>query len=165
LQRSEEIAMKLALISASEVLKVWALDEGETELAIRYTLPDGKQVSPLISGWTDGTYTIVTVSKFEIPDGKETVGPPTYILDNGTVTESYTVQDYRPMVRKSTVQARLIDAGKMGDAYALLTQYPAKFARWFAPDQAKVYCDDPDSVAFLQALGLDPDIYLAPETV
>jgi len=154
---------KLALITTSEVLKVWALDEEETELAIRYTLPNGKQVSPLVSGWTDGTYTIVTVSEFEILEGKETVGPPTYTIDNGTVTESYTVEDKRPMVRKSTVQARLIAAGKMGDAYAVLTTNADHFARWFAPDQPRVYCDDADSVAFLVALGLDPEVFLAPE--
>jgi hypothetical protein len=156
--------MKLALITASEILKVWALDEGETELAIRYTLPNGKQISPLVSGWTDGTYSIATVSEFTVPDGKVTVGAPSYTLDNGTVTETYSIEDYRPMIAKSTVQQRLIDAGKMGDAYALLTQYPDKFARWFAPDHPKVYCDDADSVAFLQALSLDPETFLAPES-
>lgn len=69
----------------------------------------------------------------------------------------------RPMVRKSTVQARLIEAGKMDAAYALLTSHPAFFARWFAPDRPRVFCDDPDAVMVVEALDLDPAVILAPE--
>jgi hypothetical protein len=68
----------------------------------------------------------------------------------------------RQMVLKSIVQARIIDAGKMGQAYAALTSNPVYFARWFAPDRPSVYCDDPDAVALVTALGLDPAIILAP---
>lgn len=67
----------------------------------------------------------------------------------------------RPTVRKSTVQTRLIEAEKMGDAYALLTSHPVFFARWFAPDRPEVYCDDPDAVQFVTGLGLDPAEVLA----
>lgn len=155
--------MKLALISASDVLQVWTLDDGETELAIRHTLPNGDQISPVALGWSDDTYSIVAVTEFDVPEGKATKGPPSYAIVDGEVVETYTVEDYRPMVRKSTVQARLIAAGKMGDAYAALTTNADHFARWFAPDQPRVYCDDADSVAFLVALGLDPEVFLAPE--
>lgn len=155
--------MKLALITASEVLKVWTLPAGATELAIRHTLPDGNQVSPVVLGWSDDTYSVVAVTEFEVPEGKVTKGPPSYALVDGEVVETYTVEDFRPMVRKSTVQARLIAAGKMGDAYAALTTNADHFARWFAPDQPRVYCDDADLVAFLVALGLDPETFLAPE--
>lgn len=68
----------------------------------------------------------------------------------------------RAMVLKSVVQARIIEAGKMQDAYAALTQNPIYFARWFAPDRPEVYCDDPDAILLVTALGLDPDAILAP---
>ena len=157
--------MKIALIFAATnaVLQVWYLAEGEEELAIRYTLPDGNQLSPIKPGWAKNGYFIVAVTEFEVPEGKVTKGPPSYALVDGEVVETYTVEDFRPMVRKSTVQARLIAAGKMGDAYAALTTSADHFARWFAPDQPRVYCDDADSVAFLVALGLDPEVFLAPE--
>lgn len=69
----------------------------------------------------------------------------------------------RPIVRKSTVQARIIDAGKMQDAYAALAANAVYFARWFAPDRPEVYCDDPDAVGLIMALGLDPTVILAPQ--
>ena len=68
----------------------------------------------------------------------------------------------RPQVSKSTVQARIIGAGKMSDAYAMLTANPVAFAQWFAPDWPNIYCDDPDAAAFVTALGLDPAVILAP---
>lgn len=68
----------------------------------------------------------------------------------------------RPSVPKSIVQARIITAGKMGDAKAMLDADPVAFARWFAPDWPAVYCDDANAVAFVTALGLDPAEILAP---
>lgn len=68
----------------------------------------------------------------------------------------------RQLVLKSVVQARIIDAGKMGQAYAALTANPIYFARWFAPDHPSVYCDDPDAVGLVEALDLDPAVILAP---
>jgi hypothetical protein len=77
----------------------------------------------------------------------------------------HVLEDAEPVrlsVLKSTVQQRIIDAGKMADAYAALTANPVYFARWFAPDHPVVYCDDPDAVGLVTALGLDPEIILAP---
>jgi hypothetical protein len=68
----------------------------------------------------------------------------------------------RQLVLKSVVQARIIAAGKMGEAYAALTSNPVYFARWFAPDRPEVYCDDPDAAGLVQGLGLDPAVILAP---
>lgn len=68
----------------------------------------------------------------------------------------------RQLVLKSVVQARIIEAGKMSEAYAALTSNPVYFARWFAPDHPSVYCDDPDAVGLVQALKLDPAVILAP---
>lgn len=157
--------MKIALISeaASEVLHVWTVDQGQTEVPIRYTLPDGTQISPVKPGWSNGEYSALSVTEFVIPEGKVMTGSPLYTFMEGEVIETCEITDFRPMVLKSVVQSRIIDAGKMGDAYALLTAHPDKFARWFAPDHTRVYCDDPDSIAFLQALSLDPEIFLAPE--
>ncbi|BCH17099.1 MULTISPECIES: hypothetical protein [unclassified Mesorhizobium] len=60
------------------------------------------------------------------------------------------------------MQVRIIDAGMMASDYAALTQNPVYFARWFAPDRPEVYCDDPDAILLVTALGLDPDAILAP---
>lgn len=66
-------------------------------------------------------------------------------------------------VLKSTVMARVIAANKMGQAQTALWANPNQFARWFAPDQPLVNCNDPDTVAFITALGLDPTVTLAPQ--
>jgi len=66
-------------------------------------------------------------------------------------------------VPKSVVMARLISANMMTQAYQGLTANPVYFARWFAPDRPDVDCDDPDASAFVQALGLDPKVILAPQ--
>lgn len=68
----------------------------------------------------------------------------------------------RTLVSKSTVMARVIAAGKMAQAQTTLWSMPDKFARWFAPDQPSVFADDPDTVAFITSLGLDPKVILAP---
>jgi len=81
------------------------------------------------------------------------------IWQNGKWSIAPTV---RQMVLKSIVQARIIDAGKMQQAYAMLTGNAVYFARWFAPDRPEVYCDDPDAVGLVRALGLDPATILAP---
>ncbi|TGT36208.1 hypothetical protein [Mesorhizobium sp. M8A.F.Ca.ET.165.01.1.1] len=75
--------------------------------------------------------------------------------------------DYSPIVerekvRKSIVMQRLIDLNKMDQAYAMLAAQPKFFARWFAPDHPEVFADDPDAMAFVSALGLDPAVILAP---
>lgn len=67
----------------------------------------------------------------------------------------------RRLVRKSTVQGRLIDAGLMVAAYTALTSNPVYFARWFAPDRPEVYADDVDALTFLNAIGADPSVILA----
>lgn len=154
--------MKLALISntTNEVLNVWQAEGDEKEIPLRHTLPNGKQISPITRGWSGGDYSVVEVKETEVPKGKATKGPPTYEVVKGEVVETYTVETYRPMIRKSTIQTRLIAAGKMDDAYAALIKFPVAFARWFAPDQPRVYCDDADSIAFLEALGLDPAVFL-----
>ncbi|MER8741552.1 hypothetical protein NKH54_00575 [Mesorhizobium sp. M1004] len=66
----------------------------------------------------------------------------------------------RRLILKSVVQARIIDAGKMPQAYAMLTGNPVYFARWFAPDRPEIYCDDPDAIGLVRALGLDPAVIL-----
>lgn len=72
------------------------------------------------------------------------------------------VPSERQMVAKSLVQARIIEAGKMGDAKAMLDANPVYFARWFAPDHPAVYCDDEDAMGLVLTLGLDPADILKP---
>lgn len=69
----------------------------------------------------------------------------------------------RRMVPKSLVTQRVIDAGKIDQAMAMLQMDWAKFARWVAPDQPAVHFDDPDTVAMVEALELDPEVVMAPE--
>lgn len=68
----------------------------------------------------------------------------------------------RALLPKSLVTQRIIDAGKIAQAVTALMSQPALFARWVAPDHGQVYADDPDAVALITALGLDPDEVLAP---
>lgn len=63
-----------------------------------------------------------------------------------------TIPAPRRMVRKSTIIARLTDQ-QLEDAMALLDIRQAE--RWRAPDQPRVYFDDPDTVAVLTAVGAD----------
>jgi len=158
---------KIAFVSASTVVDVFPLADGETELAIRYTMPNGAQVSPVSLGWSRGSYHVLEVVEFVVPEGKRISGPVEYTVDpDGFVIENYPVEDVtaeRTMVRKSIVQQRLIDAGKMDEAYAALTANPTYFARWFAPDRPQVYCDDPDALLLLQAIGADPEVIMAVE--
>ena len=66
-------------------------------------------------------------------------------------------------VRKSVITARVTTAGKIDAAMQTLMSRPALFARWVAPDRGEVNADDPETVAFLNALGLDPAAILAPD--
>lgn len=64
-------------------------------------------------------------------------------------------------VPKSLVMDRLADAGKADGAFAALMRDPAFFTRWFSPDRPTVESNDPDTIAFLKSLEVDPDAILA----
>jgi hypothetical protein len=49
----------------------------------------------------------------------------------------------RPTVPKSVVMIRIVETGKMAQAFAMLMAKPESFAKWFAPDRPVVNCDDP----------------------
>lgn len=66
-------------------------------------------------------------------------------------------------VRKSVVMARVTAAGKIAQGYAALQANPSLFGRWFAPDRPVVNSADPDTIAFLEALGLNAQDMLAPD--
>lgn len=65
------------------------------------------------------------------------------------------------MIAKSDIINRLIDAGLIGAAKAALDADPSAFARWFSPDRPSIAADDPEALAFLQAIGADPAVILA----
>lgn len=97
------------------------------------------------------------------PDDLEPFGRAVYEDLKGSPIAPYVpAPPARQLVLKSVVQARIIAAGKMPAAYAALTANPVYFARWFAPDRPTVYCDDPDAVGLVQALGLNPTDILNP---
>lgn len=66
-----------------------------------------------------------------------------------------------PTVLKSAVMARLTSA-QMAAAWTMMTKNPVLLGKWFAPDKPSINCDDPDTIAFINALGLDPAVILAP---
>lgn len=85
--------MKIALINGASVLQVWSLPAGKTELAIRYTLPNGEQLSPVKLGYSRLGYAVVEVTEFSAPEGKQTIGAPSYAVAGGVAVESYAVED------------------------------------------------------------------------
>jgi hypothetical protein len=123
--------------------------------------------SPAYDGWSseDGWWLAEIQGVEPVPEGKIILDVGVEIRE-GTPYFTYILAD-APVVRfsiaKSVVQARIITKGKMAQAYAMLVANPIYFARWFAPDHPVVYCDDPDAMILVRALGLDPQEILAPE--
>jgi hypothetical protein len=68
----------------------------------------------------------------------------------------------RRLVPKSLIIARLQEAGKLVAAKSALDADLYTRERWYAPDQPAVHSDDAEAVALLQAIGVDPDVILAP---
>lgn len=129
-----------------------------------FDLPNGDTVSPAYDGWDNGDYRLATILPADtVPVGMRIVSVTVEMVEDQpqyvNVLEDAPVE--RPTVAKSEVQARIIVAGKMTEAYAALTSNPVYFARWFAPDHPVVYCDDPDAILLVAAIGLDPDVILA----
>jgi hypothetical protein len=69
----------------------------------------------------------------------------------------------RRRVEKWVIAERIEAAGKSDAAYDLLTMPGNRgaFIKWNMPVES-VYFDDADTVAMLAALGLDPEVILAP---
>ena len=82
-------------------------------------------------------------------------------LDSEEAAQILGVADRR-LIPKSTITARLIEAGKMGAAMTALMSDPASFGRWFTPDWPNVYADDDGLIAFLTAIGADVAAITAP---
>jgi hypothetical protein len=154
--------MRIALADGSTVLQTWHAETGEA--AVRCELPDGSQLSPIVLGWSSGDFAVLEVGPFVVPGGKRTVGGPSYEVIDGRAVESYEVEDIpaqRRLVRKSTITARLIAAGKMEAAHAALMASPINFARWIAADRPAIYFDDPDAIALLTAIEADVEAIMA----
>lgn len=66
-------------------------------------------------------------------------------------------------VSKSLVMTRLVDAGKIDEAFDALWANRPFFMRWFTPGSPTVDSNDPDTIAFLKSLDVDPDAILARE--
>lgn len=59
----------------------------------------------------------------------------------------------RRLIPKSTVQARVIELGKIEAVWAALNADIANLVRWLAPDWPNVYFDDEGLMAVLAAVG------------
>lgn len=84
---------KIALVSGSSVLHTWHAPTGE--VATRYTLPDGSQISPVALGWRDDDagYAVIEVEPFVVPEGKRVVGGATYEVVDGVAVETCEVEE------------------------------------------------------------------------
>lgn len=95
----------IALISLNpqEVLRTFNV---EREAAVRVTLPNGSNLSPVTLGWAAGNYAVWPVERFEVPEGKERVGSVSYEFGDGVVREVYGVQDIPPPPIPDKVSSR-----------------------------------------------------------
>lgn len=134
----------------------------------RLLLPDVDPVTcvmPPEAGWEGFGFRIADVVPAGLaPEGQRVVGRTVALVD-GVPTELLMLEESPPpprrMIPKSLVTQRVIDAGKIDQAMAMLQMDWAKFARWVAPDQPAVYFDDPDTVAMVEALELDSEVIMA----
>lgn len=63
----------------------------------------------------------------------------------------------RRLIRKSTVQERVIALGKIDHVWAVLDADKANLVRWQAPDWPNVYADDEGLLAVLAGVGCTPE--------
>lgn len=151
--------MRIALVDGSTVLQTWHAPNGE--VATRYTLPDGSQISPVSLGWSSGDYAVLEVVPFVAPGGKRIVGAASCEVTGGKVVETFHVEDIpveRRMVPKWKVVQRLTDE-QLEAAYALMTLRQQE--RWRAAAFPDVYADDPETLAVLAAVGSDAEAVMA----
>jgi hypothetical protein len=82
--------MTVALITNNPQAVVGVFASAPNPLA----LPNGEQVYGAAVPWTsqDGAYSLVAVTPFSLPAGKETVGSPSYSISGGSVVETYATQ-------------------------------------------------------------------------
>jgi hypothetical protein len=105
-------------------------------------LPNGDQVSPAVAGWEGGG------------------DPPLYRIEE---YEPPAPEPPRATVLKSVIISRLTDEqlAMVSAAFAQPENLRLR-ERWYAPDRPTVYCDDPDAIAMVLAIGADPEVILAP---
>lgn len=141
---------------------IWVVFEGQT-------LPlDGTGSYHVPDQWSDAEkeerFGLFLVIEDQVPS--DSVITSEVLVDGGgrpRLARTFNpVPQPRQTVAKSVVQSRIIEAGKMDEAYAMLAANPTYFARWFAPDHPVVYCEDPDAVELVTTLVLDPVMILAP---
>lgn len=83
--------MIIALLNNDQVIQTWNTSTGE--VPVRVNLPDGTQVSPVTLGWSSGNYSVLEVIPFEVPEGKQAIGEPSYEIEDNKVLETYEVED------------------------------------------------------------------------
>lgn len=83
--------MRIAIVDGSTVLKTWHTETGE--VATRYPLPNGDDVSPVSLGWSSGDYAVIEVEPFVVPEGKRAIGSASYEVVNSKAVETFDVED------------------------------------------------------------------------
>jgi len=127
--------------------------------------------------WADadlGAIGLARPAPFVAPSGQVAVGAASYQLQpDGTIAQVYATQAAPAAapatIPKSVVVGRIIAAGNnaQGTAYIEVAKQAlfanaAAFARWIAADHPVVNADDPDVIAMVKGIGLDPTVILAP---
>lgn len=66
------------------------------------------------------------------------------------------VEEVRKAVPKSTIISRLYALKKLDAAVQVLNSNTYTRERWYASDKPEIYVDDPEAIALLKAIGVDP---------
>lgn len=102
--------MTVALISLPTPQAVITVYSSTPSMII---LPNGEEVHGAAVGWVsqDGVYSLVNVVPFVVPPGQQVVGPPSYSVSNGVVTETYQTQPIPPAQTAIATYQQHIAAG------------------------------------------------------
>lgn len=111
---------------------------------------------------TNGAYKILAVTPFVVPQGQQTVGPPTHSTDGNTVTETYVVQaipapPIPTVVSNSTLIGRLTGVEQVAiykAANTAMVNGNASYMLWLTASNARGTIDlaDPATIAVKAAI-------------
>jgi hypothetical protein len=93
--------------------------------------------------------------------GRENLTPAQQAVLDRVVAAHDPARQPRRVISKMVIRERIKTAGKIPQAVQMLMSNPELFSRWTLPGAVDVYSDDPDTVTFVRALGLDPAVILA----
>lgn len=77
------------------------------------------------------------------------------------LAEQQSAPPARRRISKEVIRQRVENEGKIDQAMQMIMANPSVFSRWTLPGRTDVFVDDPDTLAMLKALKLDPAKILA----